>query len=163
LVLQVEILEQQVPSFHSFCELFSKFWSKLVTIKGLYCIHRVWISGDWLIWKPYICMFQVKSLQIQDVSAAIAHYDHELHRVRLYHFFLNMVALWRSLVSEMWAYEVMSVICACHAWLHPITHTIAFHFGNLNPHQVPKYWKVNSVIQLCYQELGSVLYRWELH
>jgi hypothetical protein len=25
LVLQVEILEQQVPSFHSFCELFSKF------------------------------------------------------------------------------------------------------------------------------------------
>jgi hypothetical protein len=25
LVLQVEILEQQVPSFHSFCEHFSKF------------------------------------------------------------------------------------------------------------------------------------------
>jgi len=88
----------------------------------LYCIHRVWISGDWLIWKPYICMFQVKSLQIQDVSAAIAHYDHELHKVRLYHFFLNMVALWRSLVSEIWAYEVMSVICACHAWLHPLSH-----------------------------------------
>jgi hypothetical protein len=45
-------------------------------------------------------MFQVKSLQIQDMSAAIAHYDHELQKVRLYHFFLNMVALW-SLVSEM--------------------------------------------------------------